>query len=42
MRFAESLPDGYTLTPWWGLAVLVGWVLLGLVVAVVLLRRRDA
>jgi ABC-2 type transport system permease protein len=42
MRFAESIPDGYTLTPWWGLAVLVGWVLLGLVVAVVLLRRRDA
>jgi ABC-2 type transport system permease protein len=42
MRFAESVPDGYTLTPWWGLAVLVGWVLLGLVVAVVLLRRRDA
>jgi ABC-2 type transport system permease protein len=41
-RFAESIPDGYTLTPWWGLVVLVGWVLLGLVVAGVLLRRRDA
>jgi hypothetical protein len=42
MRFAESIPNGYTLTPWWGLAVLVGWVILGLVVAVVLLRHRDA
>jgi ABC-2 type transport system permease protein len=42
MRFAESIPDGYTLTPWWGLVVLVGWVLLGVVVAIVLLRRRDA
>ena len=42
MRFAESIPDGYSLTPWWGLVVLLGWVLLGLVVAVLLLRRRDA
>jgi ABC-type transport system involved in multi-copper enzyme maturation permease subunit len=42
MRFAESAPDGYTLTPWWGLVVLIGWVVLGLAVAVVLLRRRDA
>jgi ABC-type transport system involved in multi-copper enzyme maturation permease subunit len=42
MRFAESIPNGYALTPWWGLAVLVGWVILGLVVAVVLLRHRDA
>ena len=42
MRFAESIPDGYTLTPWWGLAVLVGWVVIGLGVAIVLLRRRDA
>jgi ABC-2 type transport system permease protein len=41
-RFAESIPDGYTLTPWWGLVVLIGWVLLGVAVAVVLLRRRDA
>jgi ABC-2 type transport system permease protein len=41
-RFAQSIPDGYTLTPWWGLAVMVGWVLLGLAVVVVLLRRRDA
>jgi hypothetical protein len=40
MRFAESIPDGYSLTPWWGLVVLVAWVVLGL--AVVLLRRRDA
>jgi ABC-2 type transport system permease protein len=41
-RFAESIPDGYSLTPWWGLAVMVAWVLLGLAVAVLLLRRRDA
>jgi ABC-2 type transport system permease protein len=41
-RFAESIPDGYSLTPWWGLAVIVAWVLLGLAVAVLLLRRRDA
>jgi ABC-2 type transport system permease protein len=40
--FAESVPDGLSLTPWWGLVVLLGWVLLGLTVAVVLLRRRDA
>jgi ABC-2 type transport system permease protein len=42
MRFAESIPDGYSLTPWWGLVVLVGWVVVGLAVAIVLLRRRDA
>jgi hypothetical protein len=41
-RFAESIPDGYALTPRWGLAVLVGWVAVGLVVALVVLRRRDA
>jgi ABC-2 type transport system permease protein len=41
-RFAQSIPDGYSLTPWWGLAVMVGWVLAGLAVAVFLLRRRDA
>jgi ABC-2 type transport system permease protein len=40
--FAESVPDGLSLTPWWGLVVLVGWVLLGLAAAVVLLGRRDA
>jgi ABC-2 type transport system permease protein len=39
--FAQSIPDGLSLTPWWGLVVIVGWVLLGLAVAVVLLRRRD-
>jgi hypothetical protein len=42
MRFAESIPDGYALTPWWALVALVGWVLIGLAVAVILLRRRDA
>jgi ABC-type transport system involved in multi-copper enzyme maturation permease subunit len=41
-RFAESIPDTYALTPWWGFAVLVGWVVVGLVVALVVLRRRDA
>jgi ABC-2 type transport system permease protein len=41
-RFAQSIPDGYSLTPWWGLAVMVAWVLVGLVAAVVVLRRRDA
>jgi ABC-2 type transport system permease protein len=40
--FAESIPDGLSLSPWWGLVVLLGWVLLGLAVSVVLLRRRDA
>ena len=34
------LPD--TLAPWTGLAVLVAWVAASLVVAAVLLRRRDA
>jgi ABC-type transport system involved in multi-copper enzyme maturation permease subunit len=32
----------YPLTPWAGLAVLTGYALLALIVAVVLLRRRDA
>jgi ABC-type transport system involved in multi-copper enzyme maturation permease subunit len=41
-RFAESVPDGYTLTPWWGLVVLIGWAVVGLLVALVVLRRRDA
>ena len=41
-RFAASLPEGYSLTPGWGLAVLVGWVVVGLAVAAFLLRRRDA
>jgi hypothetical protein len=40
--FAETIPDGLSLTPWWGLVVIVGWVLIGLAVVVVLLRRRDA
>ena len=40
--FAESVPDGLSLAPWWGVVVLMGWVLLGLAVSVVLLRRRDA
>jgi len=41
-RFAESIPEGYSLTPWWALAVLIAWVLIGLGVSAVLLRRRDA
>jgi ABC-2 type transport system permease protein len=40
--FADSVPDGYALTPWWGLAVMAAWVLVGLGLAAVLLRRRDA
>ena len=40
--FAQSIPDGLSLSPWWGLAVLAAWVLAGLATAVVLLRRRDA
>jgi ABC-type transport system involved in multi-copper enzyme maturation permease subunit len=36
-------PNGYyPLTPWAGLAVLAGYALLAMVVAAVLLRRRDA
>jgi ABC-type transport system involved in multi-copper enzyme maturation permease subunit len=42
MRFAESIPDGYSLTPGWALAVLIGWVVAGLALAMILLRRRDA
>jgi hypothetical protein len=41
-RFAESVPARYALTPWWGLAVLAGWAVVGLVVALVVLRSRDA
>lgn len=41
-RFAESIPARYALTPWWGLAVLAGWAVVGLVVALAVLRSRDA
>jgi hypothetical protein len=40
--FIQTLPDGYTLTPWWGAAVMMAWVALGLAVAVAVLRGRDA
>jgi ABC-2 type transport system permease protein len=41
-RFAQSVPGGYALTPWWGLAVMIAWVLVGLGISAALLRRRDA
>lgn len=40
--FSTSLHVPGALAPWPGLAVMVGWVVLAHVVAVVLLRRRDA
>jgi ABC-2 type transport system permease protein len=42
--FATSAPESgtYSLSPWAGLLVLVAWVILALVVAALLLRRRDA
>jgi ABC-2 type transport system permease protein len=40
--FVSSLHQPHTLTPWTGLAVLVGWVILLQLVAVAQLRRRDA
>ncbi len=40
--FSTSLPMPNALSPWVGLGVMVAWVLLGLVTASVVLRRRDA
>jgi ABC-2 type transport system permease protein len=40
--FVSSVRDMASLSPWVGLAVLVGWVLVGFGVAAVSLRRRDA
>lgn len=40
--FSTSVHTSGTLSPWPGLAVLVAWVVAALVLAAVLLRRRDA
>jgi ABC-2 type transport system permease protein len=41
--FSTSIPDSsYSLSPWVGLLVLAGWVVLALAIAAGVLRRRDA
>ncbi|MGI8665256.1 MAG: ABC transporter permease subunit [Jatrophihabitans sp.] len=40
--FIRSIREPHTLAPWQGLGVLGLWAVLGIVVAAVLLRRRDA
>ena len=40
--FSTSIPEGRSLSPWAGLAVLVAWVAVAIAVAAVNLRRRDA
>jgi ABC-2 type transport system permease protein len=40
--FVSSIPEPPTLGPWAGLAVLVAWVVAGVAVAGIELRRRDA
>jgi ABC-2 type transport system permease protein len=40
--FIRSIPEPPTLGPWTGLAVLVAWVVAGVAVAGIELRRRDA
>ena len=40
--FSTNVPESPSLSPWVGLAVMAGWVAIGLAGAVVLLRRRDA
>lgn len=40
--FIQSLRETPSLAPWVGLAVLVAWTVVGLGVAAILLRRRDA
>lgn len=39
--FITSMPDGLSLSPWSGLAVMIGWVVAFLVLGVWSLRRRD-
>jgi ABC-2 type transport system permease protein len=39
--FSTSLPVPHALSPWTGLAVMIGWVVAGLVAAAVVLRRKD-
>jgi hypothetical protein len=40
--FIRSIREPHTLAPWTGLDVLALWTALGLVVAAIQLRRRDA
>lgn len=40
--FSTTLSQPHALPPWPGLAVMVGWVLLGLIAGGITLRRRDA
>jgi ABC-2 type transport system permease protein len=40
--FIQSIPDGTSLHPWSGIAVMVVWVVAFFAVAIVCLRRRDA
>ena len=40
--FSSSIPEAPSLSPWVGLSVMAVWVVIGLSVALVLLRRRDA
>ena len=40
--FVRTIREPNTLTPWTGLAVLAGWAVVGVIVAMVELRRRDA
>jgi ABC-type transport system involved in multi-copper enzyme maturation permease subunit len=40
--FSTSLPEGLSLHPWPGLGLMAAWVVATFVVAVVVLRRRDA
>ncbi|WP_197026035.1 ABC transporter permease [Nocardioides sp. URHA0020] len=39
--FSTSLPAPHGLSPWIGLAVMLGWVLAGMSAAAVVLKRRD-
>jgi ABC-2 type transport system permease protein len=39
--FVENVRESHTLSPWVGLAVMFAWVVVGLALAVVALRRRD-
>ena len=40
--FSNSIPEAPSLSPWVGLLVMAVWVVIGISVALVLLRRRDA
>ena len=40
--FVSSIHESHTLSPWTGLAVLLGWVAFTIAIAVIGVRRRDA